>query len=251
MGSLLLTEKVTALCVPLSSHSVHLLGVDSSVNHSSETQLNGWKDKVGDLVDLYNESPLAQRTRSKLTPLEFTRKVKGVNGDHAADQLKTFGLISDWKRDNVYLELGHEILDRKCETLPPPIAAAVSQAQDTLITEAGGLSMWNDLPCSEQESREGHMKYELAWKVGEELFATLTDSEKREWTLIVRAGCCMHKELNSVKGGNTAMMGYWEANDLEGPILLANKDNAATLQGVPEGSGSLTAAETRALEVTT
>ncbi|KAH7903181.1 hypothetical protein BJ138DRAFT_1196105 [Hygrophoropsis aurantiaca] len=232
-------------------HSVRLLGVDSSVNHSSETQLNGWKNKANDLVDLYNESPLAQRTQSKLTALEFTRKLKGVNGDHAADQLKTFGLISDWKRDNAYLELGHEILSRELETLPPSIAAAAARAHDTLIAEAGGQSMWNNLSRAEKETRETHMKYELARKVGEELFTTLTDSERREWTLIVRAGCCMHKELNSVKGGNAAMMGYWEANGLEGPILLANKDNAATLQGVSEGSSSLTAAETRALEVTT
>ncbi|KAH7918088.1 hypothetical protein BV22DRAFT_990657, partial [Leucogyrophana mollusca] len=95
------------------------------------------------------------------------------------------------------------------------------------VTDAGGLTAWNDLPPAEQELREVQVKNTLARKVGEDVFATLTDAEKRQWTLIVRAGCCMHKELNSVKGGNAAMMEFWDNNNLEGPILLANKDNAA------------------------
>ena len=37
----------------------------------------------------------------------------------------------------------------------------------------------------------------------------------------------MHKEINLVKGGNTAMMAYWSEEGLTGPIKLINRDNAA------------------------
>ena len=33
-------------------------------------------------------------------------------------------------------------------------------------------------------------------------------------------GCCMHKELNSVKGGNSFMMVWWVEAGATGPVLL-------------------------------
>ncbi|EIW78064.1 hypothetical protein CONPUDRAFT_75796 [Coniophora puteana RWD-64-598 SS2] len=67
---------------------------------------------------------------------------------------------------------------------------------------------------------------------------------------MVRAGCCMHKDLNCVKGGNTAMMAYWEKAGVKGPIPLPNRDNAAVLRDV-EGDEELTEAQLRAVNVTT
>ncbi|KAG1736450.1 uncharacterized protein EDB91DRAFT_1292136 [Suillus paluster] len=40
----------------------------------------------------------------------------------------------------------------------------------------------------------------------------------------------MHKELNSIKGGNVAMMKWWADNGVPPPVLLANKDNTAMIQ---------------------
>lgn len=40
----------------------------------------------------------------------------------------------------------------------------------------------------------------------------------------------MHKELNSVKGSNMAMMAWWRKNSISAPTLLANKDNDAMLK---------------------
>jgi hypothetical protein len=37
----------------------------------------------------------------------------------------------------------------------------------------------------------------------------------------------MHKEMNSIKGGNAWMMVFWEAAGLIGPIKLVNHDSAA------------------------
>ena len=41
----------------------------------------------------------------------------------------------------------------------------------------------------------------------------------------------MHKEMNSVKGGNTAMEAYWEGAGLTGPTKLMNHNNAAAAAG--------------------
>ncbi|KAG1807011.1 uncharacterized protein BJ212DRAFT_1485870 [Suillus subaureus] len=59
----------------------------------------------------------------------------------------------------------------------------------------------------------------------------------------------MHKELNAVKGGNTAMMAVWDSKESsDRPILLANKDNDATtcLSSLSDGSS---AAVERALKL--
>jgi hypothetical protein len=49
----------------------------------------------------------------------------------------------------------------------------------------------------------------------------------------VWAGCCMHKDLNAVKGGNTCMQAWWGHNGVDGLVLLMNHDNTAAASGGP------------------
>lgn len=49
--------------------------------------------------------------------------------------------------------------------------------------------------------------------------------EKASIDLFVHAGCCMHKELNTVKGSNTWMTAYWAKVGVQGLVLLMNKAN--------------------------
>jgi hypothetical protein len=51
----------------------------------------------------------------------------------------------------------------------------------------------------------------------------LSDDEKRILKLFIWAGCGCHKDLNTVHGGNTAMMTWWKENQVEPPVLLANR----------------------------
>lgn len=65
----------------------------------------------------------------------------------------------------------------------------------------------------------------------------------------------MHKELNSIEGGNAALKLYWKSRNLHGPILLLNKDNLATLQAMADDPETdldeeLTVADVCALSVT-
>ena len=63
-------------------------------------------------------------------------------------------------------------------------------------------------------------------------------------------GCGMQKDLNGVKGGNVAVMRWWLETGTPGPILLANKDNAAVINTIPDDdSEELTPSEQQAFEV--
>jgi hypothetical protein len=62
----------------------------------------------------------------------------------------------------------------------------------------------------------------------------LSEDERKKAETFIWVGCAMHKDLNCVKGGNAKMMEWWDENDVTGPILLANKDNAAVLEQAEE-----------------
>ncbi|KAG1811726.1 uncharacterized protein BJ212DRAFT_1483459 [Suillus subaureus] len=181
-------KALTYSCLNKSTPEQHnwFLGIKSSKDHTSETQLQGLKTTIDKMASIYNDSPLAQRIiTSELTTVIFTSKLKGINGDHSADQKKVFELIQRWKNNNWRDELG---------------------------MQADGLP--ND--------------------------------KLRAAEFLVWVGCCMHKDLNLVKGRNVAMMDSWEVNGFECPMLLANKDNATTLQ---QPSEMVTEVQLRALEV--
>ncbi|KAG1797723.1 uncharacterized protein HD556DRAFT_1306346 [Suillus plorans] len=155
---------------------------------------------------------------SKLTAVIFTSKLKGVNRDHSADQRKVFELIQRWKNDNW----------RDIRTTSHGICT-FAHLQRLLVEQHGGLDMWNVLPLHEHDTHELLLKQDLAEKVRNRIVDGLPDYEWRAAEFLVRAGCCMHKDLNSVKGRNMTMMDSWELNGFKCPMLLANKDNAATL----------------------
>lgn len=52
-----------------------------------------------------------------------------------------------------------------------------------------------------------------------------------------------------MRAGNIAPMAFWDANNLPGPVLLANRDNAYVINNVKDIE-FLTPAEQRAFEVT-
>ncbi|KAM5530155.1 hypothetical protein V8D89_016178 [Ganoderma adspersum] len=210
-----------------------LLGVESAINHTSETQVEGWKTKFQKLVDAYNKSPLAQRLKVSLTVEDCAIKLKGVGGDHAADQLKTTRLLGEWKKESTYLVLAWDELGSRHPTNPSPALQRVIAAATTdAILGAGGPESWVVLLSEEQISRYKTHLDRLTFSLGKDLHEALPPEERRSLDLFLRMGCMMHKELNSFKGGNTAMMAAWAELDTPPPILLANRENASTLRDV-------------------
>src|SRR3954452_4896139 len=89
-------------------HKSCLIGVDSATDHSSQTQLDGWKKRLNSLQELYNQSPLSHRSGVALTLSDFFAKLKGMSGDHAKDQKKLAILLEETKQFFPQQTLGKE-----------------------------------------------------------------------------------------------------------------------------------------------
>lgn len=141
--------------------------------------------------------------------------------------------------------IGNELLSKLSHT---ELLYEMWTAMQMKISEVGGADIWEQMTHSseEQELREAGLTQDIALKLGKSSYSSLADSERREYELFFRGGCCMHKDLNAVKGGDKAMGEIWHTLGIPGPILLANKDNTAVLEDPSLGG---TDALTRAMEV--
>src|SRR6202050_143178 len=85
--------------------------------------------------------------------------------------------------------------------------------------------------------------------LGEDKYSELSEEQKKDLDFFIWVGCGCHKNLNSVSGGNAGMVAWWDENDVTGPILLANKDNAGILKDVTS-TDDLTPVEQQAFDKT-
>ncbi|CDO74216.1 hypothetical protein BN946_scf185043.g268 [Trametes cinnabarina] len=237
-----------------------LLGVESSPDHTSESQVRGWKKKLTSVTTAFNQSPLARRAGETISMEDTVMKLSGMGGDHAADQLKTTNLIETWKKDITHLVLGrdhlHENLDSPASS--STLGRLLQHAAASAVSIAGRGTAWAALPADVQMASMVESTKQATMDLRRDLYEALPDEEKRPLNLFLRVGCTMHKDLNSVKGGNAAMMAAWTDLELKPPILLANKENASALRDIDVdaviGASSLllnedlTAAELCALE---
>ncbi|KIM74390.1 hypothetical protein PILCRDRAFT_92576 [Piloderma croceum F 1598] len=159
------------------------LGIHSSTNHKSQTQLDVWKTLVQDYYTIYNACHFG--TKSAADADEFPTKVTGMMTDHAPDQYSL----------------------------------------------ADGMEKWNLLSDEEKGERDAAAHEQIIVSLGQAQYEALSDSERHAVDLFIHAGCCMHKETNSCKGGNSSMTAWWADVGIQGPIKLMNRDNTAAAAG--------------------
>jgi hypothetical protein len=225
-----------------------LLGVHSALDGSSEQSIQAWKELLSNIADIYNQSPLAKRTNNLLQTIDIFIKLRGMHSDHCAKEKKDVQMMEKEKLLATYQSLGEDkILEESNEELLPHFL----QAKKDMILAAGGNSKWQNLSQIAQAEHEAVMLEQLVIKLGKDSFDLLSEDEKRILKLFVWAGCGCHKDLNTVRGGNVAMMAWWKNNNIPGPVLLANRDNAAVLKSNKSTSNTTSAVQERALNVTT
>ena len=150
--------------------------------------------------------------------------------DHAEDQKKLARIVEEWKRLSEREIRGEEALS----VLPPnDLLPHLAVMLDNLMLAAGGSAGWDALPIERKKVLGDEALRQLRINIGELAFVQLLDVERSAIDFFVWAGCCMHKELNAMKGGNARMQAWWGSNGIEGPVLLMNKDNAAGLSHCP------------------
>jgi hypothetical protein len=180
---------------------------------------------------LYNSSPLG--TIPQADPDEFAPKSKAFMSDHAADQACFGSLWEDYRSDCDRQLRGKEAI---LSVSPMALLEIIAEACDEKITAAGGLEQWNSLSEEVQDEKDAEAYAQIIMHLGEDAYDTLSAEDQCAVGLFIHAGCCMHKELNTCKGGNTCMMAWWAKEKATGPVKLMNRDNAAAA-----ASGSSTA----------
>ncbi|KAL5501306.1 hypothetical protein ACEPAH_8566 [Sanghuangporus vaninii] len=200
-------------------------------NHTAETQKNTFIDGLQEAINVFNRSPLGQACNtpgSELNEPTLAMKYTGTHGDHAEDQKAKHRMLGEWKRDLSMRGVGAKYLQSKTEEEQEILTR---EAQAELINQMGGEAAWQALDDEEKAS----LQVELFSKICESLFPEaiehLSEFERRFLSLWVWAGCGMHKDLNAVKGGDSAMRAKWIELGVS-PISLPNKENAAVLEAL-------------------
>ncbi|KZS94798.1 hypothetical protein SISNIDRAFT_439582 [Sistotremastrum niveocremeum HHB9708] len=215
------------------------LGVDSAVSHTSEEQLRGWITRLEEIARAYNATPKGQA--NPIDPRAFVAKFTGIHMDHAEDQKKLARLMEEYK-NACCLEIRGEnaLLDMPSDEVLRLLWLRSHAAMQAL----GGYECWQRLTETEREAHDRQVLKSLQQEIGEEAFQKLSTEEQRHERLFVWTGCCMHKDLNAVKGGNTSMGAWWLTAGVIGPRKLMNRDNAAVA-----AEPGVSVAKTRALDV--
>ncbi|KAI5885906.1 uncharacterized protein SCHCODRAFT_02753181 [Schizophyllum commune H4-8] len=239
-------KPVTATGTLSDTHVLRSLGVDASLNHSSEEQVRGLLKKLQQICEIFNRSPFAKRKGLEMSLTAFATRLRGTNGDHANDVKKDNKLLLMWKLELTKISLGY---DKLRQMSPENAFCVIIPHARAVLLEVGGQAAWDALSDVVRAEKESAFMRSAAEEVGEQEYERLGASEKKRLSLFLFSGCCMHKELNSVKGGDTRMRTYYPNHpEVAPPVLLANKDNAAVLAGVKDGE-QLTPAELRALSI--
>lgn len=203
-------------------------------------------EEFENFLDLYRRSPLGKRSKQYVRLLDVLSKFFGYNSDHCSKEKKSARLMAEKKINAAREKLGEDVAGQKSLS---EIETVYQEEKSKILEEVGGADAWDALPATERSEREAEILTNVLLAFGEEEFSKLSDEEKRHLEFFIWVGCGCHKELNTMKCGNVAMMLFWDEHGLAGPILLANRDNAAVINNIKDLE-SLSPAEQRALDVT-
>jgi hypothetical protein len=92
-----------------------------------------------------------------------------------------------------------------------------------LDSATGGISEWRTLSADQQSVTMHDAWLVLALQMGEAEFKKLSPDLQFDVDFLAWAGCCMHKDLNAVKGGVSGMAAAWVSLNLTPPMALNNK----------------------------
>ncbi|KAJ6453797.1 hypothetical protein C8R45DRAFT_1192645 [Mycena sanguinolenta] len=209
---------------PQTAVRTRAIGVTNALDHTAQTQFEGWEDINRQIYETYMNSPLSKR--DSLQGIKFDlndtwRKMVAYNADHAKDAKKVARLCGDKKAAVVETDFGEAELELMTSA---EAEEALWEVVQEISVDPEGLdpkALPNDLRTEALQS--------LARHLGSRTIESLSESQQTLLTTIIFAGCCEHKDHNCTKEGVVGMNGGWEVNGLTPPILLANKDNAATI----------------------
>ena len=201
------------------------LGLQSADSHTSESQLQGLKNGLGDNTAIYNEFRTAIGKDTTRTGYLLSL-CTGMNSDHASDQKLLARMVANLKKEEALIELANTAIKAKQSD---SLITFMYEANEAKLADAGGVEAWNRLPAEEQNQQTSNAIRKAIIKFGEDAYQKLSPEERGTLgvELFVWAGCCMHKDMNCTKSGSHAMSEYWVASNRTPPCPLMNRDRAA------------------------
>lgn len=206
------------------AHQLLYLAVESTVNHSSQTQVDVLKNTLAHMCDTARHAPKAADSPSDvLTAGAIAQKIYGANGDHANDQIKVAALEKELKLNAWFECLGNEHLLKSSPEAGAEFFKSIRMAVEDTIG-------FDELSLDAQASLVDSEKARQIRSLGKQAYLDLTPEEQQDIGLFIHFGCCMHKDMNTVKGGVAGLQAYWVLPENgPGPVLLPNMDNDAVL----------------------
>lgn len=202
-------------CVPRR----RFLGATREVNHKTSTQLENWIGLHVDIASVNNESPGGSKDPIKAT--EIGRKATGYSADHAADQLKLSRELCAHKLSCDHQLRGEEAIKLKSEG---EIKEVVDQKFCDILAEISDWKGWETHSREDQEKLFERLINEVHIHFGKLALAELPERLQRIAGLWRWSGCCMHKDLNTFKGGAVRLSAFWKKARLKGPVKLLSRE---------------------------
>ena len=203
------------------------MGVHPELNHTTATQLEGWKDLLTRFCVEYNKHPDA---KCAVDPVIIWQKLRGYLGDHAADQKKLSGQVEAYCQECDREVRGEEALLSDDPQDEAERNQLLDEKAKEMIEKAGGKEHWASLPRVERLKQEKEVIRQVQIELGERAYQQLSPEEKKEVDFYVYTGCCMHKDLNATKGGAERMARSWEEKKVTPPVALMSKAQATTAE---------------------
>ncbi|KAJ7660878.1 hypothetical protein DFH06DRAFT_1326132 [Mycena polygramma] len=138
------------------------LGIGMAINHTSETQLEGWEELIEAAYQIYRTSARCQTADDAR---DFWLKVTGWHSDHAEDQKKLFRLVAAMK---LCLERERRGERAIAQMVPAQWADLLFQVSQDAVTAAGGISAWEGLAEPERQARHDAAFTEFVRTVGQD-----------------------------------------------------------------------------------
>ncbi|KAJ1305890.1 hypothetical protein OPQ81_010610 [Rhizoctonia solani] len=193
-------------------------GVQRAPTHVAKQQLDSWIGAIDTCCSLLAHSPLGKG--SCMSSKMVAPKLCGMLTDHASDQKRLHGLLVEWKCQCDWeacatLKLAEMSVEEQLNMLTHHLDSSVSGVKD-----------WRSLSPQHQDAVMHDAWFALAAQIGDEEFQKLSPDAQFDVDFLAWAGCCMHKELNVVKGGVANMASAWKELNLVPPLPLPNKYEA-------------------------
>ena len=202
------------------------LGITPELDHTATTQVEGFKQKIQQLCDDYNASPLGAEHCFDFRTV--WQKMTGYLSDHAPDQKKVFRELETYHQE-CHLELLGEqtMLLEDPDAEESEVEQVLDEKAEEMMESIGGAACWAELPEEEHLRLGKGVVRNAKICLGERVLERLPEELKEEAMGCYWSGCGMHKDLNAVKGGSDRMSKWWEEAGKVPPIALMNKFKAA------------------------